>query len=298
MLHPIEARGVDVTDDDRVDPWVLDKNADHTRARTEWVDNGIACEACHGPGSLHVEYFQSSYLKRVASWVASKLAGRPVAYIVSAAKLDKGRAMSVCARCHGSDILLSTTGIYRNYEPGYSREGRSNDISRHFQATPLSANRHTPTLETYANGEPRGIGMLFRSLIESQCYQQAQIRCYDCHDPHQNKLPAIPQILEPSPVSNDYCLGCHGRIRENLLAHTEHASDTPGSFCYDCHLPKIITKLGSGELEYTRTHRLSYVPVRSLDTASRPGMAVNACQQCHQRESPDPAAERTRSGGG
>ncbi len=263
---------------------VLDKDPDHTRAVTEWVDDGIACEACHGPGSLHVEYFQGSYPNRIAAWVESKLAGRPVAYIASADKLDKGRAMSVCARCHGSDILMSHTDVYRTYEPGYSREGRTNDISKYFQATALTPDRRQPTVETYADGEPRGIGMLFRSLIESDCYQRAEIRCYDCHDPHQNKLAAAPGMLEPSPASNDYCLGCHAAIGGGLFAHTGHETGTPGSFCYDCHLPRIISKLGSGELEWTRTHRLSYVPVRALEFEQPPGTALNACQHCHQSD--------------
>ncbi len=260
---------------------ILDKDPGHTRARTAWVDDGIACEACHGPGSSHVEYFRSGYFKRIASWVASKFAGHPVAYIASADKLDKGQAMSVCARCHGSDILMSVTDVYRTYEPGYSREGRTNDISRHFRSTPLTPGRPNPTVETYADGEPKGIGMLFRSLIESSCYQQAEIRCYDCHDPHQNKLPAAPGLLQPSAASNDYCLGCHRQLEADPMAHSGHQPGTPGSFCYDCHLPKIITKLGGGELEYARTHRFSYLPESALDSRPNPGIAASPCRQCH-----------------
>ena len=260
---------------------IVDKDAHHTRAHTEWVDDGIACEACHGPGSLHVNYFEGNYVNRIAAWLNSKIADRPVAYIANAKKLDKGRAMSVCARCHGPDILMSNTDVYRTYEPGYSIAGRTNDISPYFQSTPLTPNRRNPTVETYADGEPMGIGMMFRSLIESACYQQAEVRCFDCHNPHDNKQAAESGMLGPSRQSNEYCLKCHDDLREQLVAHTGHEDGTPGSFCYDCHLPKIITKLGGGELEYARTHRLSYIPERSLDVVHEPGMAINACQQCH-----------------
>jgi hypothetical protein len=84
---------------------VLDKDAQHTRADTKWVDAGIACEACHGPGSLHVEYFESNYVNHLSAYLNSKIRGEDVAYITNAHKLEKGLAMSVCARCHGSDIL-------------------------------------------------------------------------------------------------------------------------------------------------------------------------------------------------
>ncbi|MCG8435347.1 MAG: cytochrome c3 family protein [Gammaproteobacteria bacterium] len=261
---------------------VIEKDTYHTQAVTQWVDDGIACEACHGPGSLHVDYFKGNYANRVAAWLNSKIAGRPVAYIANATKLDKGRAMSVCARCHGPDILMSTTDIYRIYEPGYSLEGRTNDISHFFQSTPLTPNREVPTVETYADGEPKGIGMVFRSLIESVCYQQSEIRCYDCHDPHDNKQASSPGMLTASRESNEYCLNCHTDLQDELAVHTDHEPNTEGSYCYDCHLPKIITKLGGGELEYARTHRLSYIPERSLDIANKPNMALNACQHCHQ----------------
>ena len=129
---------------------IREKNASHTIADVEWTDNGIACEACHGPGSLHQEYFSSNYINRIVAWVNSKVRGQPVAYIANATKLEKGEAMSVCARCHGSDIYLGGTDIYRTFEPGYSRDGHTNDLSAYFQSVPLTPtarlklSKHTP----------------------------------------------------------------------------------------------------------------------------------------------------------
>ena len=260
---------------------IQEKNPSHTMASVEWTDKGIACEACHGPGSLHKEYFNSNYVNRVAGWFNSKLRGEPVAYIANAAKLDKDQAMSVCARCHGSDIFLGGTDIYRTFEPGYSREGRTNDLSQYFQSAPMTPNRNSPTVETYADGEPKGIGMLFRSMIESTCYQQAEVRCFDCHNPHDNKLPAKPDILFPSEASNNYCLGCHVDLRADVDEHTQHDPSTDGSYCYDCHMPKIITKLATGILETTRTHRMSYIPEPPGTHEATAGAAPNACLLCH-----------------
>ena len=257
------------------------KDAAHTQADTEWLEPGIACEACHGPGSMHAEYFESNYVNRVAAYLNSKLKRQPVAYIANASKLEKGPAMSVCARCHGSDILMGSTDIYRIYEPGYSREGRTNDLSAWFQQTPLQPGRTVPTVEVWADGEPKGIGMLFRSMIESQCYQEAEIRCYSCHNPHDNKHEAEPGILQPSATSDSFCAACHEQIQADGESHTRHTTGTSGSFCYDCHMPKTLTKLATGVLETTRTHKMSSIP--SPASTLRHGMdgAPNACNLCH-----------------
>jgi hypothetical protein len=265
---------------------IVDKDEQHTRAEVDWIDNGIACEACHGPGSLHTEYFSSNYANRFAAFLNSKIRGRPVAYIANAKKLDKGRAMSVCGRCHGADIFMTSREAYRQYEPGYSREGRINDLSPYFYEAPLEPGRTVATVEVYHDGEPKGIGMLFRSLIESQCYQQAEIRCFDCHNPHDNKQPAVAEILQPSEASNAYCLDCHQSISDRLDTHTRHEPGLPGSFCYDCHMPKSITKLATGIWQMTRTHDMSSIPQPGRSAMHGLENSPNACSDCHSDKSP------------
>jgi hypothetical protein len=263
------------------------KDQDHTTARTSWLEDGIACESCHGPGSLHVRYFETNYLNRMAAFVENRIEGQPVAYIVNGAKLQKGPALSVCARCHGPDIeRFTTTEIYRRYEPGYSKEGRINDLSAHFKEMPLTPNRKEATVETWADGRPKGIAMVFRSFIESKCYEEAEVRCHDCHDPHRNDRPRKPHILEPSTTSNEYCLRCHAHI--DIARHTRHVPGRPGSFCYDCHMPKHIETIGGGVRERVRTHNLSDIP-RPLATATHGEAAPNACNDCHS-QSPQWAA--------
>lgn len=264
------------------DHQVHDTDRFHTRAEVSWLETGIACEACHGPGSLHTRYMEASPANRLAMWLRNRVTGTPVAYIASAAKLPKGEALSVCGRCHGADIYASKQDIYRRYQPGYSREGRTNDLSPYFQETPLTPGRRFPTLETWANGAPKGIGMLFRSFIESDCYQQAEVRCHDCHDPHDNKQPTEPGILQASEVSDRYCLGCHTDLAPEPQAHTRHVAGEPGSFCMDCHMPRHISKLNRGVWERTRTHDMSSLP-RPADSL-RLGLAgvPNACNDCHE----------------
>lgn len=265
---------------------VLNKNVHHTVADTQWVDDGIACEACHGPGSQHVNYMEGNPVNRVAAWLNSTLRDQPVAYIANAAKLTKGQAMSVCARCHGSDIYLRTTDIYRLYEPGYSQEGRINDLSQHFREAPILAGNRKPTLEVWDSGEPKGIGMLFRTFVESACYQQDEPRCYQCHNPHDNKLPASPGLLHASSESNAYCMACHLDDLPDPVAHTKHEAGDPGSFCFDCHMPKHIMVAATGITRFTRSHNMSSIPKPAVSARLGIGRAPNACNGCHTDETP------------
>ena len=268
------------------------KNVTHTEADTNWVNEGIACEACHGPGSAHVNYMSGNPVNRIAAWVNSKVRGQPVAYIANAPKLEKGQAMSVCARCHGADIFRKTMDAYRQYEPGYSSTGRINDLSEHFRETPLAPRNGPPTMETWADARPKGIGMLFRSFVESSCYQNAEPRCYHCHNPHDNKLPARLGTLFPSTESDQYCLNCHGPITMDQQAHTGHEPDTPGSYCYDCHMPKHIMAKATGVTRFTRTHMMSSIPDATPTLRFGQDNAPNACNDCHADKSPQWVQER------
>ncbi|MCL4872024.1 MAG: hypothetical protein KJ063_23940 [Anaerolineae bacterium] len=260
---------------------IYDKNANHTYAVTDWVDDGIACEACHGPGSHHINYFKHNYINRIAAAINSRLRGQPVAYIATAPKMTAGQDLSVCARCHGADIYLGTTDVYRIYEPGYSREGRINDLSPYFKEAPLTPGRTTFTVEVYDDGRPKGIGMVFRSFVESESHIAAGVRCYDCHNPHQNKAATQPGLLAAGPESDNYCLACHTTISQNITGHTFHEANTPGSFCYDCHMPRNITNLATGVRHLTRTHTLGSIP--SPHNSQLYGLegSPNACQDCH-----------------
>jgi len=270
---------------------IIAKDEWHTRAQVRWHEDGITCESCHGPGSLHVEYMASTAANRLAMWVQNHLRGRPVAYIASAAKLPKGQSLSVCARCHGADIFASNQDIYRQFQPGYSRGGRINDLSAYFFQTPLTPGRTTATVEVWDNGRPRGIGMLFRSFVESSCYAQDEVRCFDCHNPHDNKREAVPGRLGASAGSNAYCGECHQQIAAAPQAHARHADGKPGGFCYDCHMPWHITKLNRGIWERARTHEMSSIPNPQDSVRLGLDRSPNACTDCHAQQGPQWAVD-------
>ena len=68
-----------------------------------YVPNGIDCERCHGPGSLHV----SNRLTGVEPEGENDFA------IVNPSKLDWERQIDVCQRCHlqGNNVLKPEQNI-------------------------------------------------------------------------------------------------------------------------------------------------------------------------------------------
>lgn len=94
----------------------------------------------------------------------------------------------------------------------------------------------------------------------------------DCHTMHAGD-PAG-QITDRN-RGNAPCLRCHQEYRPGsaLTAHTLHASDGPGSLCYNCHMPH----LNYGVMTIHRSHHIE-VPDAVRDAeAGRP----NACLNCH-----------------
>ena len=72
---------------------------------------------------------------------------------------------------------------------------------------------------------------------------------------------------------NAPCLQCHDPLRANVSAHSHHAANSPGSVCYNCHMPYTTY----GLLKTIRSHTIMNPTVRESVDAGRP----NACNLCH-----------------
>ncbi|HEX2685724.1 MAG TPA: cytochrome c3 family protein [Kofleriaceae bacterium] len=235
-------------------------------------ENGIACEACHGPAEAHVAANKNP-LRRY--WLHLRGQGDPT--IVNPARISPARAAEVCGQCH------SLTDVSEDIELG---EGKTYVAGAELEKSqPLLRPLHpSPALERYmaddplylrnyfwADGTIRVSSRDFSGMIESKCMSGGKLWCGSCHSLHESD-PV--NLLAKGKASDAACVSCHPAIGGAVAAHTHHAADSEGSRCFNCHMPYTVY----GLLKGIRNHRIDSPKVTGKSGGSeRP----NACNLCH-----------------
>ena len=226
------------------------------------VDRGIACESCHGPASKHVE--------------------DPKSKVYLASLSDPVRQNEVCLQCHmrNRDIRLldhNMSEIYgdaRDYPFGYEA-GKA--LSEYKLVAPFVMG--TESKEFYANGMGKKNRMQGNEFVHSMKGKHG-ITCINCHNPH---------TLEPTAEKNSgnkLCMECHkfgspiGPHQESLEKHTNHKSDSKGSLCVECHMPKVGKHTGKSPIT-VRSHMFGFVTPKETMEYKMP-KGTNACYACHK----------------
>ena len=175
--------------------------------------DGIGCEQCHGPGSLHTE-------ARTASLEAPDSVD---ATIVNPRWLTTSLQLDVCQQCH----LNGEVSVVREGETATSyRPGR-----------PLSAHRAVFGLE----GGSGGVNVISHAdrMMASACFQEsAAMTCTTCHDPHEGFRQKGPDYF------NATCQTCHepAALQASMPSPETKRQHLAGADCFSCHMPKVTAE--------------------------------------------------------
>lgn len=222
--------------------------------QTTWTDINVNCEACHGPGSAHIEWARLPELSRPQDVNAG--------LIVRTSKITSRQYVESCAFCHARRSSLG------DYDHSHN-EFMSNAI-------PL-----TPTPPYYyIDGQFLDEDYEYGSFTQSKMYMK-DVRCGDCHDPHS---------LKRKFGGNDLCTQCHRADEYDTFDHHMHKTkgETGTSF-----INKQGQKLGPGDGNLCRDCHMPGRYYMGIDKRfdhsmriPRPDLSVslgtpNACTRCH-----------------
>ncbi len=205
---------------------------------TTFSEINVSCEACHGPGSTHVELAnaKSLFWDRKLGYGLPKLKG----------KTAQETEIQACAPCHARRrIIAPEFHPGQNYFDFFATETLG-EMTYHADGQILD--------EVYEHG----------SFLQSKMYHKG-IRCSDCHDPHSTKIKF---------QGNQLCTSCHAHQpgKYDSPTHHRHAPGTKGAQCVECHMPTTTYM----EVDPRRDHSIR-VPRPALSVKFNTPNACTGC---------------------
>jgi len=219
------------------------------------AQQGLDCEACHGPGSLHVE------------------GGEDISKIISFSHRSAAEANGVCLSCHAKDARI------RNWTAGphASNRVRCTDCHQTHTYGAKSGPKGEAFVDVTSLGRVTGVEDLVpetkvmmqprwqandaclrchetqrgqMSLPYHHPLREGKMSCADCHDPHGGATGNNLRMAN----TNQLCLSCHAQYRgpfayqhppvtENcMICHSPHGSPNTNllnvsepALCLQCH---------------------------------------------------------------
>jgi len=237
--------------------------------QTTWSEINVSCEACHGPGSAHLDWAEAVRAgRRKKDDPRNGLVVRLKEPVPATWEFDLSRGIAkrsrprvshteveTCARCHSRRSVVSAEYVF---------------------GQPLLDTHRPALLEDalyHADGQIKDEVYEYGSFLQSKMFR-AGVTCSDCHDPHSLKIPVSPDAV---------CARCHREETFNTPSHHFHRPGSGGASCVACHMAPRRYMV----VDPRRDHSFR---VPRPDLSLRIG-TPNACNQCHQDRSSAWAAQ-------
>ncbi len=160
--------------------------------------SGVTCERCHGPGQAHVDFHRQHPEESVAK------------HVVLPSELPRERLLEVCTQCHGNAIRHRGPAL--GFRPGEELEDHYRWVD-----PPHSEDDHVANQIKY--------------LRQSKCFQQSEMTCITCHDPHLTDEPSTGTSFTTN------CTGCH---QVDHCSKRPQLPDAVRDQCVDCHMRPYV----------------------------------------------------------
>lgn len=215
---------------------------------TSWSEISVGCEACHGPGSHHIQWAEGDETL-LDLGLTIRFSRSPPLASTDAATLDRQSEEPVCARCHSI-----RSQIAEGYRPG-------DNWLDFYHPEPLIAPYY------HSDGQQREEVFTWASFAQSRMHAEG-VTCSDCHEPHSQQLRID---------GNALCTSCHAVNEYDRQTHHFHPIDTPGAQCVNCHMPATTYMV----VDQRRDHSLRIPRPDRSESLGTP----NACNTCHEDQS-------------
>lgn len=226
------------------------------------LKNGIDCERCHGPGSLHVSNKQSGIIVDTSKG--------PDYSIVNPRRLPVELQNNVCQRCHLQGIsVLNDDKTFFDFRPGM----QLSEVENVF-------------MPQYAGSQDK---MIMASHVErmkkSACYLVSnKMSCITCHNPH------VSVRFTPRAQYLNACQKCHGGgdWRADVAILKTNCTERPairaakGNDCATCHMPHN----GSIDIPHVAVTD-HYIRKRPMDVTAQAQITEFLGLRCFNNDHPD-----------